>query len=274
MIPTLSQLCSLNCPFEKNIEDYSAAHCHSIELWLTKLEDFLETHSLSDAANLLERAEVAANVASYQGGLLTSHGAARQAAWDLFERRLGLCADLRVRTLVVACDVVSPIGEPDIELLKASLREIACRAEARQVRIALEFQARSTIGNNLQTAIAFVDEIGSPWLGIDLDVFHFYVGPSKMSDMQWLTNDNLFHVQLSDLVGVPRELATDADRVVPGDGDFLLAPIVDHLQAIGYSGCVSMELMNPRLWNVPARQFGEIAITALRKLLGQADMGR
>jgi sugar phosphate isomerase/epimerase len=91
--------------------------------------------------------------------------------------------------------------------------------------------------------------------------------------MQWLTNDNLFHVQLSDLVGVPRELATDADRVVPGDGDFWLAPIVEHLRAIGYTGCVSMELMNPRLWNVPARQFGEIAITALRKLLGQADMG-
>jgi hypothetical protein len=28
--------------------------------------------------------------------------------------------------------------------------------------------------------------------------------------------------------------------------------------------------MNPQLWGVPPRQFGEIAITALRKVLGQS----
>ena len=31
--------------------------------------------------------------------------------------------------------------------------------------------------------------------------------------------------------------------------------------------------MNPALWHVPPRQFGEVAMTALRRLLGQADMG-
>jgi hypothetical protein len=33
---------------------------------------------------------------------------------------------------------------------------------------------------------------------------------------------------------------------------------------------VSIETMNPQLWQIPPRQFGEIAITALRKLLGLA----
>jgi 4-hydroxyphenylpyruvate dioxygenase len=71
---------------------------------------------------------------------------------------------------------------------------------------------------------------------------------------------------------VPREFATDADRVLPGDGDFQLQPIVDHLRAIGYAGYVSVELMNPQIWRVAPRQFGEIAMTALRKLLGLASM--
>jgi hypothetical protein len=31
-----------------------------------------------------------------------------------------------------------------------------------------------------------------------------------------------------------------------------------------------VELHNPALWRVPPRQFGEIATTALRKLLGMA----
>jgi sugar phosphate isomerase/epimerase len=86
-----------------------------------------------------------------------------------------------------------------------------------------------------------------------------------------VTSENLFHVQLCDVAGVPRELASDSDRILPGDGDFALAPIVDHLQRIDYTGGVSIELMNPQLWQVQPRQFGEIAMTALRKILGQAE---
>jgi 4-hydroxyphenylpyruvate dioxygenase len=53
----------------------------------------------------------------------------------------------------------------------------------------------------------------------------------------------------------------------------LLEPIVERLRAIDYTGAVSVELMNPQLWMVPPRQFGEIAMTALRKVLGLAAMG-
>ena len=107
---------------------------------------------------------------------------------------------------------------------------------------------------------------------MNLDVFHYYTGPSKEEDLAYLSAANLYHVQLSDLAGVPREFAADADRVLPGDGDFRLEPLVAHLQAIGYSGAVSVELMNPQIWQIPPRQFGEIGMTALRKVLGQASM--
>ena len=51
-----------------------------------------------------------------------------------------------------------------------------------------------------------------------------------------------------------------------------LRPILDALRAIGYEGYVSLELMNPQIWRVPARQLGEIGMTALRAVLGQASM--
>ena len=76
------------------------------------------------------------------------------------------------------------------------------------------------------------------------------------------------------LAGQPRELATDGDRVLPGDGDFLLGSDRRPTRAIDYTGCVSVELMNPRIWQIPARQFGEVAMTALRKVLGQAKVKR
>jgi sugar phosphate isomerase/epimerase len=137
------------------------------------------------------------------------------------------------------------------------------------MRVALEFQARSAFANNLQTASALVAEVNSPSLGLCLDLFHYYVGPSKREDLEFLTADNLLHVQLADLAGVPRELASDSDRILPGDGDFQFGPIVEQLRRVGYQGCVSVELMNPRLWQVPARQFGEAGLAALRNILGE-----
>ncbi len=195
-----------------------------------------------------------------------------RAAWELFEQRLDVCRELDVETVVVACDIPGPLNQTDVERARQSLVQVAQTAGRRGLRAALEFQARAALGNNLQTAVALTEEIGSPHLGICLDVFQFYLGPSKYDDLALLSPQNLFHVQLSDLADVPREFATDADRILPGDGDFQLMPLVDHLRNIGYRGSVTVELMNPQIWQVPPRQFGEIAMTALRKLLGQAAM--
>ena len=140
------------------------------------------------------------------------------------------------------------------------------------MRIALEFQARAAFGNNLQTAAALVAEVANPNLGLCLDAFHFHVGPSKSEDLHYLTQENLFLVQFCDLADVPREFATDADRILPGDGDIPLTSIVDYLVELDYRGYVSVELMNPRIWQIPPRQFGEIGMTALRKVLGHASM--
>ncbi|HWB11730.1 MAG TPA: sugar phosphate isomerase/epimerase [Pirellulales bacterium] len=272
MKPAISQVCSLHSPFEKDIEDYAAGACRAVELWLGKLETYLADHSPDDARRLLEDRGMTAPVASFQGGLLLSQGDARREHWEHFSRRLQLLSELEVGTLVVACDVVGPLAQQDLERVQASLTQAAARAGEQGIRLALEFQASATFGNNLQTAAALVSETGSPHLGICLDVFHFYAGPSKAEDLAYLTPENLFHVQLADVAGVPREFASDADRILPGDGDFQLQPIVDALRAMGYEGYVSLELMNPQIWRVPARQLGEVGMTALRAVLGQASM--
>jgi sugar phosphate isomerase/epimerase len=135
------------------------------------------------------------------------------------------------------------------------------------VRIALEFQAQSALGNNLQTAAALVAQANSPHLGLCLDAFHWHVGPSTTEDLAYLTANNLFHVQLCDLADTPRELARDAHRILPGEGDIPLAPLIAHLRQIGYTGCVSIELMNPQLWQVPPLQLADAAMASLRRLL-------
>ena len=272
MIPALAQVCTLNSSFTSDVEDYAAAQCTAMELWWGKLEGYLNDHSVEEVVEMLKQQELTTPVASYQGGLLHTQGDARREHWDHFAKRLELCPKLGIKTMVIAADVAGPLTPTDLQRVQASLQEAAKQAGDQGVRLALEFQAKATFGNNLQTAAALVQEVGSPHLGICLDLFHFTTGPSKLEDLGLLSPANLFHVQLCDLVGIPREMASDADRILPGDGDLLIEPIVEHLKQIEYADCVSIELMNPQIWQVPALQFGEIGMTALRKLLGQASM--
>lgn len=272
MLAAVSQVSTLHSPFERDVEEYAAGACHVMEIWLTKLETYLQSHSLDQAIGLLARHEMQLPVASYQGGLLVGQEQARREHWEHFARRLALLRCLGVGTLVVAGDIAGPLGRPDLDRVAASLAEAARQASQAGVRLALEFQSQAALANNLETAVALVGQVGSPSLGICLDSFHFFTGPSKTEDLEYLHAGNLFHVQLSDLSGVPRELATDSDRILPGDGDLPIAALVARLGELGYQGCVSLEVMNPQLWRTPPRHLSELGMTALRRLLGQASM--
>ncbi|MFM7161027.1 MAG: sugar phosphate isomerase/epimerase family protein [Planctomycetaceae bacterium] len=274
MIPCLSQVCTLGATVEEDLDGYADGACTAVELWLTKVEEYLATGRT--AAELLQRAAdrgLTLACAAFQGGLLMGREEARGEVLDQFERRLDLLAALGVPVLVVTPDFLGPFSQADLERAAAGLAEAGERARSRRVRLALEFQARGTFLTNIETAVAFTQSIGHRNVGICLDAFHYAVGPSKSEDLGWLTRENLFHVQLSDVADRPRELATDADRILPGEGDFPLAPLVNHLRSIGYDGCVSLELLNPQFWPIAPQQFGEIGLTALRMALGQASGG-
>lgn len=271
MFPAISQVCSLSSTFNDDIDGYADAAGSAIELWLTKLEEHLKTHSVRAVKDRTADRGLALAAASFQGGILLSQGEARREAWSQFEHRLDLCAELGVPTLVVTADFLGPFSQTDIERAQVSLAQAGEAAAKRGVRLALEFHARETFLNNLETAVMFVQSVDHPAVGICLDLFHYYTGPSKFEDLAWLTPANLFHVQVCDLADRPRELATDADRILPGDGDFRLQPVFDHLRQIGYAGYVSLEMQNPMLWRNPARQVAEIGLTALRMALGQAS---
>jgi hypothetical protein len=48
MLPCISQVCSLGSSFEDDIDGYADAAGSSIELWLTKLEEYLVSHTTAD----------------------------------------------------------------------------------------------------------------------------------------------------------------------------------------------------------------------------------
>ncbi len=267
MKPCISEATTLPCSFAEDVAAYAGAGCRAMEVWLTKLETHLETHSAADTRKLLEDKSMTLAAASYQGGLLLSQGEQRRAHYDHFRRRLDLCQQFGIGTLLLVADFVDRIDATALGRVVVSLTQAAQWAAGFDVRLALEFRGSATFCSSLDTALALVEQCGEPNVGVNFDVFHYYTGRSKFEDLALLTPRNLAFVQLCDLAGVPRELASDADRILPGDGDFQLEPILQRLRDLGYDGWVSLELMNPTLWRAKASQVAELGLAALERLL-------
>lgn len=263
----ISQATTLTTPFVEDIKGYAGGGCTGIEVWLTKLEELLKTTPAIDTKKLCDDLDITFAAASYQGGLLLSQGDARRAHYDHFRRRLDLCQFFGIPTLVIVADFVEQVSSVDLQRAVVSLAEAGEWAAAFGVRLAVEFRGRSTFCSSLNTAASLVAACGKVNVGLCLDVFHYYTGPSKNEDLDLLTRANLFHVQVCDLAGIPRELASDADRILPGEGDFHLGPIIRRLRQIGYDGWLSLELFNPTIWQAKVHSVAELGLGSLRRLV-------
>jgi sugar phosphate isomerase/epimerase len=267
MIPCISQATTLAASFADDAADYPAGGCTAIEVWLTKLEKHLQDVSADDTRKALADRGVQLVAAAYQGGLLLSQGEQRKVHFEHFKRRLDLCQQFSIPTMVLVADFTKSPDAQDLGRAIVSLKQAAQWAAGFGVRLALEFRGTDAFCSCLDTAITLVEQCGEPNAGVCLDAFHFYKGPSKSEDLDRLTLANLFHVQVCDVAGVPRELMSDSDRIMPGEGDFHLGDFVKVLKKIGYTGGVSLELMNPVLWQMKPTQVIELGMSALSRVL-------
>ena len=90
MIPTISQACSMHTDFATDIEEYAAGGCRSIEVWLTKLEAYLQGHTIEEAKALLEQYGVTCPAASFQGGLFQPRGSALDGGVEPLRAAVGI----------------------------------------------------------------------------------------------------------------------------------------------------------------------------------------
>ena len=279
MFPVFSQATLLPHPLGVDFDSCLKGGVRAVELWLTKVEEHLKSHSAGELAKQYADAGITLTAASYQGGLLGGVPEARKSHLDHFKRRLDLCQALNIKLMGLLPELV-PAGArgsnerpsaSDLALAVEQLGEAADWADAYGVKLALSFRLESPIPNNLLTAIILVEAANRPNLGVGLDCFPFFNGPSKTEDLAWLPADKLFITRVCDIAGTPRELSRESETVLPGDGDWPLSGLIGQLQEKGYTGPVSVELVNPRLWQVKPSQLAELAWSAVLRLLGQKE---
>ena len=115
--------------------------------------------------------------------------------------------------------------------------QVAAReAERAGVRIAVEPLNRyeAYLVTSAKEALAYLDAVGSPWVGVTLDLFHANIEEPDIAGSILAAGSRLFHVQVA-----------DTTRRGLGHGHLDLEPIVDALTGIDYGGVLVVEIMAP-----------------------------
>jgi sugar phosphate isomerase/epimerase len=102
-----------------------------------------------------------------------------------------------------------------------------------------------------------------------LDVFHMYRSGASFGGLRVINGACLHVFHMNDYpADPPREKATDADRIYPGDGIAPLASILRDLRAAGFRGALSLELFNRTYWKQDPLT---VARTGLAKMKAAAE---
>jgi sugar phosphate isomerase/epimerase len=250
----------------------------AIELWLRHWEPLVEAEGIAAARRALRDSGLTVAGGCAQPGLFFSEGEALQHARDELRRRLDLCQAFGAPHLVVTPRPAGSSPPPtaaDLDRAAANLRIAADLAAPYGVRLGIEFLKGVPLVNNLPTALQLAALVDRPDVGVVMDTFHLYGGLSKLEDLALLQAqpDRLFFVHVNDVPAGPRELWTDAHRVLPGVGALPLRAIFDALARCHYAGCVSLELFNDAFaarWSADPPGVSREAMASVTPLLSQA----
>jgi sugar phosphate isomerase/epimerase len=160
----------------------------------------------------------------------------------------------RVASILASLERLAPFGPAAVVCLTgpgdratavAGLREIGAAAERLGLRVALEpFQREGieswSIVNTLGDAAELIDEVGSPALGIQFDVWHLWNTPNVLDEIATHAH-RLAGVHVDDWREPTRGWA---DRVLPGDGVADVPQILAALDAAGWDGYYDVEIFS------------------------------
>ncbi len=117
-----------------------------------------------------------------------------------------------------------------------AMRSVVPEAERLGVRIAIEPLNRyeAYLVTTTQDALAYLDEVGSPWVGMTLDTFHANIEEQSIPGAIRAAGRRLFHFHLG-----------DSNRQALGRGHLDLPAIMGALRATGYGGAAVLEVTPP-----------------------------
>lgn len=235
-----------------------------IELWWPKLQSILEEKQAREIAGIARDQGLEMSAVSGVGLELVGSQELWSESISRFETVVESASSLGIPLVNFTPGLTHEVVDEGTYAKAASrLAELVGRLDSNGPSLALEFRSDSRWLTSLPTAAALVLSVGTDRLGLCLDIFHYYCGPSKPDDLTPDVIGLIRCVQWSDIVGTPRETARDYDRILPGEGDFDLTSLMAILAATHYDGLHTVEAPNPSIWPIAADRVADMAYQAL-----------
>ena len=242
---------TMTSDLETDVEISAAAGFKGLEVWATKMDTYLTTHSVEELRDLFVNNAVqplAINSIEFIGF--------RGDEYPWIQKR---CAELSQLAQSIGCPTIAvvPSPTPDRNILwpqvvdeyVAVLRDLGAIAAGFNIHLAFEFLGFGWCSvRTPRGAWEIVQKTDRDNVGLIIDAAHFFAGGAQLMELEHLDGKRIFAFHIDDLEDTPREAISDATRVFPGYGVVPLEKICAILRAIGYDGHCSVELFRPEYW--------------------------
>ncbi|MFN3167166.1 MAG: sugar phosphate isomerase/epimerase family protein [Phycisphaeraceae bacterium] len=246
---------------------YAEAGVGGISVWRNTVAPEEGGVGLDEAVKIVKSSGLA--VPAYvRGGFFPAfEGKKRQDAIDHTRTMLDEASALGAGQLVLVVGAVP--GMPLAEARKQVADGIAdCLDHAQQVGVKLSIEPlhpmyagdKSCI-NRLAEARAVCEQLGSPWVGIALDVYHVWWDPDLEREIELAGEQGtLLGLHVCDWRIDTRHLLTD--RGLMGDGCIDVRRIRSLVEAAGFDGLHEVEVFSEHYWAMDQAEY--LALIALR----------
>lgn len=139
------------------------------------------------------------------------------------------------------------------------------------VKAAIEFMPWSSIPD-LDAAREIIERAGRENAGIDLDVWHYFRGPSDPDQLARLDPAHILAVALND-AGPPIDdviLDTTRRRLLPGEGEFDLEGLLGALALTGARPLMGVEVLSDRHTSLHPAEAARVSFEAATEVLRRA----
>ncbi len=229
------------------IDGYTRAGVAGITVW----RQALAPQGPVDSARMLKDSGLKV-VSLCRGGFFPGRTATeRAAALDDNRRAIEEAATIGAPLIVLVCGAVP--GQPLEESRKQIADGIAAvlpEAEAAGVKLGIEplhpmyADSRSAV-NTMAQANDMVEAIGSPFLGVTVDVFHLWWDPSLQAEIR-RAGKAIFSFHVCDWRTPTRDLLND--RGLMGEGCIDIRRIRGWVEETGFDGAVEVEIFSDEYW--------------------------
>jgi len=251
---------------EEDIISASKAGFEGIELWVDKVKKYLESHSVDDLKELLEKNNL--KPVSICPFFLNTFGDTK-ASIESIEWGARIAMKINCEMLLVCPDVPSKeMGyEEAIKRAGDFARRCAEITSNYEVKLALEPLGMHPFVPGPKEALDIVEYAGHSLLGIMMDTFHYYKSGISLEEIEAIPAEKLLLVHINDCEDLPREKLTDKNRLYLGLGVIPLKDILKILKKKGYSGFLSVEIFRDEYWAKPIDFITRESFESLQSLL-------